>query len=277
MINYVYILMVLACNYQKNCCFIVFLSKFGKRTLPLHCGMVSSLGQDLSCRPFLGGGSFDSTQNHRNLLRSSSKFFLETTPKFVRMECSSFLGNPRSSKRLLRSCRWRLHRRFKVMVFDAWPFWAFHHAGVSDTSQSYFSSLQEASLQTLGVDMCEDMTELEFLHNELAWTLNASCDLRLGFVLDIHNLVLVEGFFSKDTAFKHVSRTKVQRDINISRLESCLAGDKSKSWAVFLMNINIIKMILRWMIQLQVWTVLNISILFMLYDTYAERIYIHTT
>ena len=104
-----------------------------------------------------------------------------------------------------------------------------HHAGVSDTSQSYFSSLQEASLQTLGVDMCEDMTELEFLHNELAWTLNASCDLRLGFVLDIHNLVLVEGFFSKDTAFKHVSRTKVQRDINISRLESCLAGDKSKS------------------------------------------------
>ena len=42
---------------------------------------------------------------------------------------------------------------------------------------------QEASLQTLGVDMCEDMTELEFLHNEL-----------------------------------------VQRDINISRLESELGS-----------------------------------------------------
>ena len=41
-----------------------------------------------------------------------------------------------------------------------------------------FQSLQEASLQTLGVDMCEDMTELEFLHNELAWTLNASSEPR---------------------------------------------------------------------------------------------------
>ena len=119
-------------------------------------------------------------------------FSLETTPKFVEWKTPSSF--PRSSGGSGEAAEGDSTGVTKSHGFWCVTFLGVHHAGVSDTSQSYFSSLQEASLQTLGVDMCEDMTELEFLHNELAWTLNASCDLRLGFVLDIHNLVLVEGF-----------------------------------------------------------------------------------
>ena len=165
--------MVLACNYQKNCCSMVFLSKFGKRTLPLHCGMGSSPGQDLSCL-FFGGFFWFNTKSQKPvfLLRSSSKFPLETHQN-VRMECSSFLV-PEKLK-ALEKLQMETPQAFTMQMLLYF-------------SVIWISSLQEASLQTLGVDMCEDMTELEFLHNELAWTLNASCDLRLGFVLDIHNI-----------------------------------------------------------------------------------------
>ena len=116
--------------------------------------------------------------------RSSSKFHPETHT-FVRMLLAVL---PRSWK----LCRWRLHRQesqmSSMMRIYIWidvettsrvmnwcvTFWAFTMELLLLGRIFIFQSLQEASLQTLGVDMCEDMTELEFLHNELAWTLNAS-------------------------------------------------------------------------------------------------------
>lgn len=59
----------------------------------------------------------------RFLLRSISKFLLETTPNFVRMESSSFLGNPRSS-----GGSWEADgdsTGVSKSWIDAWPFWAF--------------------------------------------------------------------------------------------------------------------------------------------------------
>lgn len=72
------------------------------------------------------GGSFDSTQNHRNLF-----FCWEAVPNFCwkphqnSSEWKTPSSFPPRSSKLLRSCRWRLHRRHEKSWIDAWPFWAF--------------------------------------------------------------------------------------------------------------------------------------------------------